>query len=135
MTTNELIIALKEADPSGKLDVTLGKEPIHFVECMPAYYDGCLQRLVHSKNKEPYYDIVGAIYTDKGNHVNIHGLSIQDAIYENEDLPVSFLISESRDGYYKEKVENWRKHSHDVEYETHRYMEKLKEKEKSDVKV
>lgn len=135
MTTNELIIALKEADPSGKLDVTVGKTPIHFVEQIPSYYDGKLQRLVHSKNKEPYYDIVGAIVTDKGSHVTVHTLSIQDAIYENVDLPVTFLLSKDREEEYREEVEEWRRSSHDIDYDVQKFLKELKEKEQSDVKV
>ena len=72
MTTNELIKELQRVDPSGKLDVTIGKTPIHFVEQLRAYYDGCLQKLVHDPHKKPYYDVVAGVITSKGSHVNIH---------------------------------------------------------------
>lgn len=109
MTTEALIKELQNADPSGKLDVTIGKTPIHFVEEIGAYYDGCLQRLVHDQAKAPYYDIVAGVITSKGSHITIHTLSIEDAILDNPTLPVTFdLEGEGRIKYYKEMVDGWR---------------------------
>ena len=108
MTTKELIEALQKEDPSGNLDVTVGKTPIHFVEQIQAYYDGCLEKLVQDKTN-PYYNIVGGIITSRGNHVDIHTLSLQDAIFEDPNLPVTFdMDGDTRIAWYKKDVEDWR---------------------------
>lgn len=108
MTTKELIKALKKQDPFGNLEVTVGKTPIYFVERMPAYYDGCLQKLVQDKTK-PYYNITGGVITSKGYHVNIHTMNLEDAIYDDPNLPITLdMEGNNRISMYEEDVSKWR---------------------------
>lgn len=79
MKTKELIRRLQEEDPSGEIEVCVGNVDIHFVERMPAYYDGSLQVLKRDENNK-YYNIVGGKYVRNGEKVSIHILSITDAI-------------------------------------------------------
>lgn len=81
MKTKELIRLLQEADPSGEEEVCVGNVDIHFVEKLPAYYDGALQVLERDESKSPYYNIVGGKYVRSGHKVKIHTLSISDALY------------------------------------------------------
>jgi len=122
MKTKELIKELNEIDPSGNLEVTVGKIPIHFVERLPSYYDGKLQILMHDPKKAPYYDICGGVITDKGQHVCIHMLSIQDAIYEDPELKVILdLSSPERNAEYRDTVEDWRGRARDVKEEVEKW--------------
>lgn len=89
MKTKELIRQLQEADPSGEEEVCVGNVDIHFVELLPAYYDGALQVLTRDENCK-FYNIIGAKYKRSGNKVKIHTLSITDAISNNREMPVDY---------------------------------------------
>lgn len=80
MKTKELIRLLNEEDPTGEEEVCVGNTDIHFVECLGAYYDGPSQVLERDESKSPYYNIVGAKYKSQGKKIQIHTLSIKDAI-------------------------------------------------------
>lgn len=90
MKTSEVIKKLQELDPTGELHVCCGNLDIHFMEEVPAYYDGPLQILERDAAKAPYYDICGAKYKSTGNKIQIHTLSIADAVGENANLPVDY---------------------------------------------
>lgn len=79
MKTKEVIRQLNEADPTGEVDVCIDNVDIHFIDREPAYYDGPLQVLVRDEAK-PGYNIVGAKYKRSGEKVQIHTLSVSDAI-------------------------------------------------------
>ncbi len=142
MKTKELIRQLQEADPSGELECCLGNADIHFVDVEPAYWDGCLQVLVRDPAKAPYYDIVGAKYTTKGNKVVIRPLSIRDAVFEDEDLPVEFDVGEGWEERYKEAVQKYREETRRVnqdvekgffiEYMVRRFAEQYSEEYSED---
>ena len=89
MKTKELIRQLQEADPSGEIEVCVGNIDIHFVERLPAYYDGRLEVLKRDEDCE-YYNIIGGEFVAEGDKVMINTLMIEDAIWNNPDLPVSF---------------------------------------------
>jgi hypothetical protein len=112
MKTKELIRQLQEADPSGELECCVGNADIHFVDVEPAYWDGCLQVLKRDESN-PYYNIIGGKYTCRGDKVNVRPLSIGDAIFENQDLPVEFEGKYGWD-YYKERVEHHRKKTEEI---------------------
>lgn len=89
MKTKELIRRLQEEDPTGEVECCVGNVDIHFVSSEPAYWDGPLQVLVRDPAKAPYYDIVGAKYVKSGSKIQIHCLSITDAIGNaDEHFPV-----------------------------------------------
>lgn len=115
MKTSELIRRLQEADPSGEMECCVENADIHFVGVEPAYWDGCLQVLVHDPAKAPYYDIVGAKYVSRGKKLVISTLSISDAIFDNEDLPVDYSeLEESWRKRYAEWVDHRRKETRDI---------------------
>lgn len=99
MKVKELIRRLQAADPTGEIEACVGNIDIHFVSLDPAYYDGRLQILKRDPAHAGYYDICGAEITNEGRKVQIHVLSVRDAIWDNPDLPVSGG---------GEQVEKWR---------------------------
>ena len=89
MKVKELIRQLQEADPTGEIEACVGNIDIHFVSREPAYYDGRLEVLTRDPARTGRcYDICGAEIRSDGDKVQIHILSIQQAIWENPDLPV-----------------------------------------------
>lgn len=133
MKTKELIEALKKNDPSGELEVSVGKTPIYVVERMPAYYDGKLRMLVQDHSKDPYYNVVGGIITDKGHHLNIHTLDpIDDLLLDFPDAPITLdLSSPERIAQYGEMVEERRIECKKIHAETEEYIRKLEEDKKA----
>jgi hypothetical protein len=121
MKSRELIRRIQEADPSGECECCVNNEDIHFVELLEAYYDGCLQVLVRDPAKEPYYSIVGAKVLSDGHKVKLHLLSIEDAIFNNEDMPVDLSsLSEGRQKDWNERIAKWRKETKDIGNEVER---------------
>lgn len=108
MKTSELIRRLQEADPSGELEVTVGKTDIHFLSQLPSYYDGHVQILKRDPALEgECYNIIGAEIRGSGAHICIETHSIRDMLQCEPDLPVTF-DSESAENYNKARVEKWR---------------------------
>lgn len=61
MKTKELIRRLQEEDPTGELEVTVGKTDIYFIQTLPGYYDGCYQVLKRDQELEGRcYSVIGA---------------------------------------------------------------------------
>lgn len=89
MKTKELIKRLMEADPTGEVEVCVGNVDIHFVELLPAYYDGPLQVLERDETCK-YYNIIGGKYKRTGSKVKIHTLSISDAISNRLETKVDY---------------------------------------------
>lgn len=108
MKTAELIRQLQEADPSGELEVTVGKQDIFFLQVMPGYYDGCHQVLKRDPELEgKCYNIIGADIRSGGQHVCIETHSIRDAMADNPDFPVTF-DSDYAERHYRARVAEWR---------------------------
>lgn len=72
MKSKTLIEMLQKADPTGNEEVCVGNVDIHFVETMPAYYDGTLQVLERNEELE-CYNIIGAKYRRSGVKFNTDG--------------------------------------------------------------
>lgn len=109
MKTKDLIAALQEADPTGEVECCVGNADIHCVYQEAAYWDGCLQVLIHDPAKKPYYDIIGGKYVASGNKVVIRPLSISDAIFNDENLPVYYEgMSEQKQQDYQKMVQDRR---------------------------
>lgn len=108
MKTRDLIHRLQEADPSGELEVTVGKRDIYFLQKLPCYYDGRTQILQRNPELEgKCYNIVGAEIRSNGQHISIETHSIQEMLLDSPGLPVTY-DSESAERHYAEKVEKWR---------------------------
>lgn len=114
MKTKDLIAELQKADPSGENECCIGNADIHCVYAEPAYWDGCLQVLLRDKSN-PYYNIIGAKYVGTGTKVVISPLSISDAIFEDENLPVTYEgISDFKIKSYEEKIQKARKETNEI---------------------
>jgi hypothetical protein len=114
MKTKELIRLLKKADPSGEEECCVENQDIFSVEPWPAYYDGRLQVLSRDPKIKPFYNVVSGKYVDKGTKIMITPLSIEDAIFENPELPVDIPDG---DTYHKNKVEKYREESRKLQME------------------
>ena len=117
MKTKKLIELLQKEDPTGELDVCVDNIDIHFVERLPAYYDGCQEVLIRDESS-PYYNIVGAKYCMTGQKVKIHTLSIVHAIWTHYDMPIDYSnLTKDRAESYKAADDKHRKSARDCEYE------------------
>ncbi len=107
MKTKDLIKALQEIDPSGEIECCVGNIDIHFVSLEPAFYDGPLQVLTRDSNEKRYYNIIGGKYVRSGNKIQIHTLSIGDAIGNNTKTVIDYsdLGNEELAKRYKEADE------------------------------
>lgn len=103
MKTKDLIAALQQADPSGEEECCIGNADIHFVENIPAYYDGALQILVRDPILRPYFDVVGARFVRGGRKVKIHYLTISDLVWDRPETVIDYSeLSEDQQKRYKE---------------------------------
>ena len=118
MKTKELIKQLREADPTGEEEVTVGNTDIHFVDgLLPSYYDGCQQILILDEKNIDSYNVIGGKVRAEGNKVVIRLHSISDAIFENPKLPVDYseLVGDTKKRY-KANHDKMRKFSKDCNY-------------------
>lgn len=132
MKTSELIRLLQEEDPSGEGHVVVGNLDIHFVEALPAYYDGSAQELIRDPARAPYYNITGGKYRRSGTKIQIHTLSFSSVI-ENDPDNSTFDYSElptDRQESAKQSHDNLRKFVKDVEnrLEKENFLKWFKEK-------
>lgn len=100
MKTKEVIKLLQEEDPSGELECCVGNADIYYIETLPCYYDGCQQVLIRDPNNK-YYNVIGAKFIGHGTKINIRTLSISDAIFNDENLPVEYDADYSKRHYEK----------------------------------
>lgn len=90
MKVKDLIERLNRLDPTGEIEVAVGGNiDIHFLDLREAYYDGRLQVLKRDPSKKGWYDICGADIRGAGMKIAIIPLSIEGAILNNPDLPVT----------------------------------------------
>jgi hypothetical protein len=118
MKTKDLIALLQEADPTGEEECCIGNTDIYFVERLPAYWDGPLQVLKKNPDTE-YYSIIGAEYRRSGTKIDIKTFSINDAIFNDENLPVTY-DSENAEKYCCDRVEKYRKEAVEIKNDIER---------------
>lgn len=132
MKTKELIKRLQKADPTGEGEVCYGNEDILFIETLPAYYDGSLQVLVRDEKRDDY-NVVGAKFVRTGSKVQIVTYSIEDAVYDNPELPVEFdQWASDRD---RTRLDEWRLKARKLDDELKKDIkarEKVKEQNRVD---
>lgn len=105
MKTRELIRRLQEADPSGDIEVCVGKYDIHFLTKVQAYYDGAHTILVRDESKSGY-NITGAIINRFGEKINLHLLSAQDVIDDDPEAPIEVRGGDPEQ--MKAMIKSWR---------------------------
>jgi len=106
MKSKKLIELLQKEDPTGEIEVCVGGEDIYILESKPGYYDGVYQVLERNWDSE-YYNVTGAQYRSDGSKIVIRTLSIQDALDNDPDLPVSVVDIFFTKKMQKE-VDEWR---------------------------
>lgn len=133
MKTKEVIRQLMEADPSGEEEVCVGNVDIHYIESLPAYYDGSLQVLTRDPTSK-YYNITGGKYRRSGMKVVIKTLSITDAIscaHEGEkDCQIDYSELSERDQVETKKAHDQLREWHrklDIELEWDNFLGWVKE--------
>lgn len=112
MKTKKLIELLQKEDPEGEMECCIGNADIHYVAAKPGYWDGCLQILKRDETSK-YYNVIGAEYKSGTQKLEIKSLSIADAIFNNENLPVTY-DGKYAEEHYKEYVENCRKQAVEI---------------------
>ena len=117
MKTKKLIELLQQEDPSGGLEVSIGGEDIFFVEALPGYWDGVYQVLVRDWRCE-YYSVIGAEYRSDGTKLNIHTLSIKDALLDDPDLTIK-VIDTFCEPRMQKTVDRWRAEALEILKEIH----------------
>lgn len=128
MKTRDLIRRLQDADPTGEAEVCVDNEDICWVHPMEAYWDGRLQVLERDGNR-----VVGAKVTSMGTKVKIVHLSIEEAIYDNPELPVDLSelgISRSVEEWTAD-IAKWREESRKMKAETEAWKAERAAKETS----
>lgn len=109
MKTKELIRQLQENDPSGEEHCTVDGIDIWFVDRLPGYYDGNCEQLIRDPEKKGY-NIVGAKIKRRSDKIMLRTLSIEDAIWNDPELPLDVSEVSNYDGCdYKEKYDELRK--------------------------
>ena len=116
MKSSKLIELIRDADPTGEVEVCIGNADIFNVERLPAYYDGNLQVLVRDESLE-YYNVKGAKYYSSGDKVQINTLCVSDALFED---PENFVIdysdlNEEKAARLRENHESHREWCRDLE--------------------
>lgn len=79
MRVKDLIKELSKLDPEAVVNTSKG--PIHFVDQLPGYYDGCYEELIIDPKLSPYYDIVGMKFSKDKTKVILRDVDISDLIY------------------------------------------------------
>ena len=108
MKTKELIRQLQEIDPSGDEECCIGNADIHFVDKLPAYYDGTLQIL----KRDDEGNIIGGEFKKYGSKIVIRDYSlygwILDEIESEDDTERvrNAIIIHPKDEYRKEQIKN-----------------------------
>lgn len=115
MKTKELIAELLKVDPTGEGEVCIGNSDVYFVEHLPAYYDGCLQRLI----KDDDGHVIAGKFTGSGNKISIRPLSIYDAIFDDNKFPVTYEgMSEEKAASYEKSIAERRRQTDKIHDES-----------------
>jgi hypothetical protein len=110
MKTKEVIRLLQECDPSGEEEVLVGNHSLFDIMMEPAYYDGSAQILIRDETN-PYYNVIGARWTNEGNKVVITAFGIEEALLNNPDLPVEIETNNPR---HIQLVKEWREETREI---------------------
>lgn len=109
MKTSELIRRLQEADPNDEAECCVDNEDIHFLEVVPAYWDGRLQVFTRDPARAPYFDITGAKITSAGTKIKIRHLSVSDLLMDHPEMPVDTSgLGDRSSAEHAVQIERWR---------------------------
>ena len=109
MKSSKLIQLIQEADPSGEIECCIGNADIHYVDILPAYYDGCLQ-VLDVDDSGGCCKINGAKRLQHGYKLVIKHLSIGAAIECDPDIVIDYSnLSSTASARYKDADDATRK--------------------------
>lgn len=105
MKTKDVIARLQKADPSGELECCINNIDISHIDTLPAYYDGYLEVLM----RDEYDRVVGAKYVGSGKKVFIGTYTIEDVIFDHDDLPIYYEgLSAYREDILRKNIDQQR---------------------------
>lgn len=134
MKSKEVIRMIQELDPTGEKEVCVDNVDILDIELEPAFWDGCLQRLVRDPKKAPFYDVIGGEYISEGDKISIRPYSIRDAIMQNPELPVSFKKYNIGGVDLKEVVKKYREEAYELDRKIPERVKRRNKKENKNEK-
>jgi hypothetical protein len=103
MKTKDVIRLLQEADPSGEMQACVANMDIVEINVINVgYWDGCLQILERDPNDPER--IVGGRFCAGQPKVDIYCLNIDDFVYSDPELPVSYDSAYAH-GKYHARIE------------------------------
>jgi hypothetical protein len=109
MKTKELIAILQKLDPTGEVDCTVDNVPIDWIERIPAYYDGKLQRLIFNEKEEK----IGMKFCTVGSKIKIHTYDFEDLIADKPEAIMDISELNNNDSII-ELIEKYRKESKEI---------------------
>lgn len=115
MKTKKLIELLQKEDPTGDSEVCVNNSDIFCLEGKPAYWDGCLE-ILHRNWDCEYYNVTGATVTSEGSKIDIRAMSIEDAVFGDTEMPVTFATDYAKQ-HYADFVAKCRQESRDCKRE------------------
>jgi len=114
MNTKQFIEELQKIDPSGELTVCIGNAEVSYIDKVPGYYDGRLEKIIYNNDKtKNIFNVIGAKLVISGDKVRIFSTSLDDVLLENPDLPVE-IEGEPDGGYFTNWVEKLRKENREI---------------------
>jgi hypothetical protein len=112
MKTHEFIAMLWDADPKNECEVSVGNDPVRFVDRQPYYYDGRLKYVEYDDNNRA----VKCGFRNTFPKVKIFYDTLEDVIVDNPEVEVDLSGYGSHDlDAFLAKVENWRQQGRDLE--------------------
>jgi hypothetical protein len=135
MKTRKLVELLQKEDPSGEMEICIDTEE-GFCDILhiESPYDGyaVYQKMERDWNND-YYNVVGARIRVDGNILFFRAISLQEALLDNPNLPVTVRgRNEEETARLKDKVSSWREESRKIKRDIMdpmfiRLLERLKE--------
>lgn len=113
MKTKELIRLLRELDPDGEIECSVGGEDIYFCSLEPGYYDGSYEVLLRAEHRKPFYDVIGVRICRQGQKINIQTMSSEDFLLDHPDGLIQY-DSEATRKLHEEKIERTRKENKEM---------------------
>ena len=104
MKVHQLIKELSKLDPN--LEVTDGNAGLHYIDVLPAWYDGCYTKLKTNDEDE----IIGAKIESEGHKVKLIFRSMESLTWSEESLNENFFEYTDRSiQYAKATIERYQK--------------------------
>lgn len=131
MKVKNLIKKLQAIDPTGEMNVTVGKADIYTVYKLPHYYDGNCQRLILDEAMSGY-NIIGAEFP-REDHIEISTVSMKWMLLDDPEAPIECYGNKELEKRVEEWRQEMRKINGEIEEDERRDMKKEMEDQDGDV--